>query len=297
MNVGTELRAITRNTGNNIKWASVIAAIDSEFTGELGYAANWDNFKNNNLTNTIWEHPAIDYVGIDSYFRNTTSNSESDASGADPNETFIAQVAQGWNDRLDNDILDFASGLQSGAGLPVVLTEVGYLPYNRTTVNPQNSSGAIDTDEQVMAFRGLLRALNGRADEVPAMHIWQWGMPGSNGSLWNINDDLPDQPNNLPLGQFLSSFSSAASLAGDYNGDGAVNAADYTVWRDALISGDPAADGNGDGTINSEDYDVWANNFEPNSPGLSTTIPEPTSMTLLAPLVVWSLLTAEARRR
>lgn len=280
LNVGTELRAITRNNGNNAKWTSVIQAVDNAFTGELGYAANWDNYRNGNLTGAIWQNPAIDYVGIDAYFRNTTSNAESDASGADPNETFIAQVEQGWNDRLDNEILPFAGSLQGGQGLPVVLTEVGYLPYNRTTVNPQNSSGSVDTDEQVMAFKGLNRALDGRKDELGAIHVWQWGMDGSNGSLWNIAAGTPaDQPNNVPLGQWLSGFVSAPALAGDFNGDGVVDAADYTTWRD---DAQPAGD-----------YQLWSQRFGDtlSSPSQTASIPEP----IAAVLVVTALVATHRR--
>ena len=288
LNVGTELRAITRNSGNNAKWDSVIAAVDAAYSGPLGYAANWDNYRNENLTSTIWENPAIDYLGIDAYFRNTTTNGQSDASGSDPNETFISQVEAGWNDRLDNEILDFAADRQSGEGLPVVLTEVGYLPYNRTTVNPQNSSGAVDTDEQVMAFRGLNRALDGRRDELSAIHIWQWGMDGSNGSLWNIGAETPiDQPNNLPLGQWLSSFVSDAQLAGDFNGDGSIDAADYTVWRDQFGQSGAglAADADGNGAVELADYDVWLANFSPAS-ATSAAVPEPTALALAALLGV-----------
>jgi hypothetical protein len=47
-------------------------------------------------------------------------------------------------------------------------------------------------------------------------------------------------------------------LAGDYNGDGQADAADYTVWRDTLGStNDMSADGSGDGTVGPEDYNVW----------------------------------------
>lgn len=273
MNVGTELRAITRNSGNNARWDSVINAVDGVFTGDLGYAANWDNYNNGNLTNAVWSNPAIDYVGIDSYFRNTTSNSQADASGTDPNETFIAQVEAGWNDRLDNEILPFAAGLQSGEGLPVVFTEVGYLPYNRTAVTPQNESGSIDTAEQVMTFKGLQRALDGRQDELSSIHIWQWGMPGSDGSRWNINDSSPlNQPNNLPLGQWLSSFVSAPSLAGDFNGDGVLNAIDYAVWRDDAGQ-----------TLDLDDYQTWTEFYGASlaTLGTSESIPEPTAAALL----------------
>lgn len=208
MTVGTELRAITRNAGNNSRWDSVINAVDAEFDGALGYAANWDNYNHPNVANAIWEHDSIDFLGIDSYFQNLLNNTQADASGTYPNNSFITQVEDAWNNRLDNQILPYAAARQSGAGLPVEFTEVGYLPYNRTTVTPQNSSGLVDRDEQNMAFEGLMRALDGRQEtgEFLAAHIWQWGMPGSNGSLWNMDPDGGNQPNNRQTAQWLSDF-------------------------------------------------------------------------------------------
>jgi hypothetical protein len=51
-------------------------------------------------------------------------------------------------------------------------------------------------------------------------------------------------------------------LLGDYNGDGLVNAADYTVWRDTLNStSNLAADGNDDRVIDQQDYDIWNANY------------------------------------
>jgi len=51
-------------------------------------------------------------------------------------------------------------------------------------------------------------------------------------------------------------------LAGDYNDDGAVDAADYGIWRDSLGSMEQlAADGDGDGTVNVGDYEIWRENF------------------------------------
>ena len=52
-------------------------------------------------------------------------------------------------------------------------------------------------------------------------------------------------------------------LTGDYNQDGTVDAADYSVWRDSLgTTGDfLAADGNGNGAIDAGDYDVWNSTF------------------------------------
>lgn len=53
------------------------------------------------------------------------------------------------------------------------------------------------------------------------------------------------------------------SLAGDYSGNGTVDAADYTIWRDSLgqTGGGLAADGDGNGTVNAADLSIWRNNF------------------------------------
>ena len=51
-------------------------------------------------------------------------------------------------------------------------------------------------------------------------------------------------------------------LAGDYNQNGLVEAADYALWRDTVGSASNlAADGNGDGTVDQEDYEVWKISF------------------------------------
>jgi hypothetical protein len=79
----------------------------------------------------------------------------------------------------------------------------------------------------------------------------------------------------------------AASLAGDYNGDGTVNAADYTLWQDTLgqnVAAGSGADGNGDGTINASDYGVWKTNFGTTSGSATASgaaVPEPTNLVLV----------------
>lgn len=51
---------------------------------------------------------------------------------------------------------------------------------------------------------------------------------------------------------------SVEGIAGDYNGDGWVNLADYAVWRDHLGQvGDAAADGNRDRVVDLDDYTLW----------------------------------------
>jgi hypothetical protein len=71
------------------------------------------------------------------------------------------------------------------------------------------------------------------------------------------------RPFSMNLAPITINLLAEVRLAGDYNQDNIVDAADYVVWRDA--SGQPgaglAADGNGDGLINQADYDVWRANF------------------------------------
>jgi hypothetical protein len=74
-------------------------------------------------------------------------------------------------------------------------------------------------------------------------------------------------------------------LTGDYNADGTVDAADYTLWQDNLGLASFALNGNGSGaaTVVQDDYLLWKTNF-----GLSAAtgsegaaaVPEPTTLLL-----------------
>lgn len=70
----------------------------------------------------------------------------------------------------------------------------------------------------------------------------------------------------------------APLLEGDFNFDGRVNAADYTVWRDTQAgSGDLAADANLDGQVTIDDLSLWRDFY--GSPAASasavSSVPEP----------------------
>jgi hypothetical protein len=78
-------------------------------------------------------------------------------------------------------------------------------------------------------------------------------------------------------------------LPGDYNDDGTVNAADYTVWRNSLgqMGGGLAADGNHNNEIDAGDFDVWKAHFGETDgggtgAGGSAAVPEPQSFAILA---------------
>ena len=51
------------------------------------------------------------------------------------------------------------------------------------------------------------------------------------------------------------------AVPGDYNRNGTVDAADYTVWRDSMGSSDMAADGNANNAIDAGDLKIWQANL------------------------------------
>jgi hypothetical protein len=78
-----------------------------------------------------------------------------------------------------------------------------------------------------------------------------------------------------------------APLAGDFNNDGHVDAADYIVWRYSVGSTtDLRADGNLNGVVDAADYEIWRANFGQSAGSGSGAfanagVPEPTALTLL----------------
>jgi hypothetical protein len=112
-----------------------------------------------------------------------------------------------------------------------------------------------------------------------------------------ISGGTPSATGTIYVDDISASLVTSNSVAGDYNRDGIVDAADYTVWRS--MSGQTgvglAADGNSDGQVNHLDYDVWTANFG-NTAGAGSSaqaarIPEPstTLLVLIGVLVVGTM--------
>lgn len=107
-------------------------------------------------------------------------------------------------------------------------------------------------------------------------------------------NDVPVGNFNNPLGTLVivESISILDLPAGDYNFDGVVNLADYSIWRDTLGSTTIAdADGNGNGVVDAADYTIWAASFGQTSTAngrLATVgVPEPTSIVMVAGLLLF----------
>lgn len=115
--------------------------------------------------------------------------------------------------------------------------------------------------------------------------------PTADTAITGYQDDVRVYGNVLDLAALeavrLANLPSISVLTGDYSDNGVVDAADYTVWRDAL--GTSTALPNEDlsvtpGMVTDEDYGVWKTNFgNANASGaaLSAQVPEPSALVLL----------------
>ena len=96
--------------------------------------------------------------------------------------------------------------------------------------------------------------------------------------------------NSLTIDNIMIEFIGNQSVLGDYNGNGVVDAADYTVWRDN-VGGDPSAlaagtrdPSNVGPTINGDDYTFWKTNFGGGLGGggsASSVVPEPSAIAIV----------------
>lgn len=80
----------------------------------------------------------------------------------------------------------------------------------------------------------------------------------------------------------------STTAVGDYNNDGAVNIADYTVWRNnlgATVTPGSGADGSANGVVDADDYAVWRLYFGATNGSLGAlsgvAVPECSSLLLL----------------
>ena len=97
--------------------------------------------------------------------------------------------------------------------------------------------------------------------------------------------------------EYVVSSAVAAGLQGDFNDNGIVDAADYTIWRDheglaeSLL---PSGTGDGSGTIDAGDYNLWVTNFGQSSSSAANAVPEPSSACLIVTLLVGAVVRRRA---
>ncbi len=188
----------------------------------------------------------------------------------------------------DGGIADLQQNLNNTAlayGKPVVLVETGF-PSTGAMWEP-NYEFDVSPAGQTQFLQALVNTVQAvpndlgqgvfwwypEAESVDGINVWEGGRYG----LFDYSGNL------LPAIDVFAGLN--PTTPGDYNGDGIVDAADYTVWRDTLGStSDLRADGDDSGTVDAGDYTVWTSHFGSTSGAgtmvATTAVPEPSAAIL-----------------
>jgi hypothetical protein len=154
--IGTELASTMEHEG---EWRDLIAFVRGVYSGEIWYAASWDEVERV----PFWEE--LDVIGVDFYFPV--------ADRRDPSRLEVLEGWQPWLDRLD--------ALHERLGKSVVLTEIGYMSRDGAGMDPADYglSAGLDLEEQADLYWGALEAVAAE-DWIAGLCWWSWdiGVPG-----------------------------------------------------------------------------------------------------------------------
>lgn len=172
--------------------------------------------------------------------------------------------------RNDNPVGNYLrielEGTQSnrdGVGAFITVTPNLDTPSHQMVWEIDGGSSFLSQNEQIAHF-----GLAGQSTSVDQVTI-QWPS-GLTQHLFDVD------PNQTHLILEADNWQQA-----DFNQDGTVNAADYTLWRDTIGStSDLRADGSGNGTVGLGDYYLWKAHYGRTAPALAQ-IPEPSAFAML----------------
>lgn len=127
--------------------------------------------------------------------------------------------------------------------------------------------------------------------------FWQYSWTGNLGGESPLDLNTFEGTEGDLQAFFFDGVSVPDPPVGDFNGDGVVDAVDFTVWRDAFPSFGPGhpADANGNNFIDVGDWQSWADNYGAvASPPVA--VPEPGALLLLSVAAMASRVRQAQRR-
>jgi len=179
--IGTELEAFV--AARPAFWARLIEAVRERYSGQITYAANWDEYDQV----PFWE--ALDYIGIDAYF----------PLSQDRNPT-VAALREGWAP-WKKSIRELAAEKNR----PVLFTEYGYRSVDYTARKPwlaDRSEGRVNLQAQSNAKTALFEEF-WQEPWFAGGFLWKWFInhPVSGGPL-----DNRFTPQNKPAQQVIRTY-------------------------------------------------------------------------------------------
>ncbi|MEN1679659.1 MAG: hypothetical protein AAGJ46_08700 [Planctomycetota bacterium] len=137
--------------------------------------------------------------------------------------------------------------------------ELAFISDDQGPIGPNR--GSPDYSATKRLYRYDLRKIDATTDALPDFDNASNGSDpdrtvfgGFNNADWNdVFAVVLDQ----------ETYHLSSSVLGDYNGDGLIETADFTVWRDSFgqTGADLPADGNGNGEVDTQDYEIWRRNY------------------------------------
>jgi hypothetical protein len=245
--------------GGNLSSSGAVTLINSTLTG------------NSTAGDSAWGG-GIFTIGAVTLINSTLSGNSTAGDGADGGGIFVANTSANPPLTIQNSIVaDNTVALGTGPDLlpdPDSALTVNYSLIG-TGITPTAGDNNVVTNDPLLAPL----AFNGGPTWT---HALLPGSPALDAGDPDFDPDDFDPPlvndqrgapfarvvgGRIDIGAF--ELQSLPTLVGDYNLDGVVNAADYTVWRDTLGSTTNLAATGDDstGVIDEADYDVWAANF------------------------------------
>jgi hypothetical protein len=159
LSVGSELLTME---SEQARWKAVIDGVRLVYKGKLTYSANWDHFDHV----TFWEY--LDVAGMTGYFE--LSDSE---------RPTLKELRETWDAATE-----VIATYPDRAGLPLVLTEVGYPSQLGSASHPWDYTKrrAPDPHLQYLCYRAMYEAWAARASKVKdpdklgldGLFVWNW---------------------------------------------------------------------------------------------------------------------------
>ena len=160
--IGTELSFATTRTDG---WkGKVIPAVRKLFSGQITYAANWDEYSNVQF----WSD--LDYAGIDAYFPLSQ--------GSRPT---VDDIKEGWK-RWLSEIEKWQAGIQK----PVIFTECGYCSSDSAAARPWEEavSGEANMNIQADCYKAVFETFWDKPWFF-GVYWWNWNTYSGSGGPGN----------------------------------------------------------------------------------------------------------------
>lgn len=167
--IGTELRRVV--TLRPQYWEELVPRVRGNFSGQITYASNWDNYSNV----TFWDK--LDFIGIDAYF---PVSSKEDAS--------VTDLIEGWAGTF-SELEEFSDD----HGKRIIFTEFGYQSVTGTAGNHwELEDNQINMNAQSNAYEALFKVFWGE-HWFAGGFFWKWHFKNDRGGL--------EDPNFTPQGK------------------------------------------------------------------------------------------------